>query len=87
MGVSSGWHGKGRGRHRLPCKAVPEDGLTDGWSRGLDLLADVYIGIILSSLNLPPSLLYFKNRGDSISQVTLLQAAAYVCQFCALSVK
>lgn len=33
------------------------------------------------------SLLYFKDRGDSISQVTLLQAAAYVCQFCALSVK
>lgn len=75
------WEGEGESPC-VPRKAIPADG-----TEGLDLLADVYIGIILSSLNLSPSLLYFKNRGDSISQVTLLQAAAYVCQFCALSVK
>ena len=75
----------GKGGH--PVFPVRQFQRTNRRSRGLDLLADVYIGIILSSLNLSSSLLYFKNRGDSISQVTLLQAAVYVCQFCALSVK
>lgn len=57
--------------------------LTEGWLR---LQMFTLESSFLHSTCLP--LYYiFKNRSDSISQVTLLQAAAYVCQFCVLSVK
>lgn len=77
LGVSrAGVEGMGRGQGITLCS------LTEGW-----LCLQMFTLDRPFFISLSPSLLYFKDRSESVSQVTLLQAAAYVCQFCALSVK